>query len=150
MEDRIQSSWNDTDAAELARIQKELKQLFCWESDLLFQKTRAKWLQDGDRNTAFFHAVIRQRRCRNAIQLQDTNGVIVTHPQEVCSLAAPFYAQLFSATPYFIKEELFEQFHSDVTATMNTQLCAIPMADELMESIFSLSADSAPGMDGIT
>lgn len=40
----------------------DLRQLLEWESELYYQKTRAKWLQDGDRNSKFFLAMIRERR----------------------------------------------------------------------------------------
>lgn len=47
-------------------------------------------------------------------------------------------------------DELFHQYPSTVSLDMNNLLCAIPTSQEIWESICSLSADSAPGMDGFT
>lgn len=97
----------------------DLRQLLEWESELYYQKTRAKWLQDGDYNSKFFLAVIRERRRRNKIALRGPDGATVSHPQEIYQLAASYFPQLFSASPYSIHEELFEHLPVKVTSSMN-------------------------------
>jgi aminoglycoside N3'-acetyltransferase len=52
---------------------KELVKKF-WEQiqtkeSLLYQKSRSKWVQEGDSNTRYFHASIKGRRRRNQIVL---------------------------------------------------------------------------------
>nr|UBX54584.1 Line-1 retrotransposon [Lupinus angustifolius] len=38
-----------------------------WRDNLLWQKSRCKWLKEGDANTSYFHACINNRRRRNQI-----------------------------------------------------------------------------------
>lgn len=56
----------------------------------------------------FFHLVIWERRRLNSIGLLRPDGAMASNPQEVCDLAVPYFAQLFSATLYIIHEDFFE------------------------------------------
>ncbi|KAK3200584.1 hypothetical protein Dsin_023999 [Dipteronia sinensis] len=44
------------------------------------QKSRVKWLKEGDRNTKFFHFLVNDRRRRNLIRDISFDGVVLTDP----------------------------------------------------------------------
>ena len=46
---------------ELQRAQANLKRLLAVEEQFWSQKTRLKWLQHNDRNSSYFHLVVKQR-----------------------------------------------------------------------------------------
>ena len=59
-----------------------------WEASnayesLLRQKSRAKWLKEGDCNSAYFHKVINFRRNYNGLQGILIDGVWVQNPNVV-------------------------------------------------------------------
>lgn len=81
LEEKIQYRPTQTDEEEFENCSRELRQAVNWEAELVYQKTRAKWIQDGDRNTKFFHAVIRDKMRQNAISLTDPNGEIISNPE---------------------------------------------------------------------
>lgn len=89
LETRLPNRWSTEDDVVLQQCNIELHQALAWDAELQFQKTRAQWLQDGDRNTKFFHAVIQERCCTNAIMLHETDGTIINDPKNyisACSL----------------------------------------------------------------
>ena len=62
------------------------------------QKARSKWLKEGDRNTAYFHASVGARRKKNTIScLQRKNGnwyeTTKDMEEEICS----FYQNIFKS-----------------------------------------------------
>ena len=56
-----------------AVILQELSQLWDMEESRWKQKSRIQWLNEGDKNTAFFHAATLQRRRYNRISKILTN-----------------------------------------------------------------------------
>ncbi|XP_021766581.1 uncharacterized protein LOC110731038 [Chenopodium quinoa] len=50
-----------------AKLRKELDEVLEQEELLWYQKSRVEWIQDGDRNTTFFHLSTIARRWRNKI-----------------------------------------------------------------------------------
>ena len=62
------------------------------------QKSRVKWLQEGDKNTSFFHQSVMANRAKLHIhKLQDDEGNWITDPTAMGNLAVDFYKKLFSA-----------------------------------------------------
>lgn len=47
---------------ELDSARKEFQQVEAWEHELLCHKARMDWTKDGDRKSAFYHTVIRDKK----------------------------------------------------------------------------------------
>lgn len=150
LELQLQSDWPAEADAALSRSNSEMRQTLNWDAELRFQKTRSKWLQEGDRITQFFHAVIRERRRRNMITLQEADGKVITDPKIIAQRAVDFFENLFTASPYFMHEELFDDYPREVTEDMNAKLIEVPTTREIWDAVSQLSPDSAPGVDGFT
>ena len=54
-------------AEDIALLHKEINELLDRENDMWWQRSRALWMQQGDRNTKFFHSTTSQRRQKNTI-----------------------------------------------------------------------------------
>lgn len=99
-EEVLQRRWSDEVEFELQNKKQLLHQLLGWEAKLLFQQTRMQWISEGDKNSKFFHALIRGRRARNKITLQGEDGTLIKEPQIIGDKAAIYFGGLFTASRY--------------------------------------------------
>lgn len=61
------------------------------------QKSRDKWIQDGDRNTNFFHLTTLVRRRRNKIEgLFNSDGSWFSDASSMKNIVVEFFPNLFS------------------------------------------------------
>ena len=117
------------------------------KESLLAQKSRLKWLAEGDENSRFFHACIRSNRRRtNIVKLQvgegwvenvnDIKGVIKDHFEE------------------FFKEEVFNRPTLDgvdfgSVGREDNELLTRPFTvEEIKEAIWDCDGNKCPGPDG--
>lgn len=70
----LQQGWSDSTHQEWEAHRRELIQVETWENEMLCSKARLTWVKDGDRNSKYFHAIIRDRRKRQLIHLELANG----------------------------------------------------------------------------
>ena len=65
------------------------------EDMALLQKPRINWMRNGDKNTAYFHGTIKERRASNTIyELQDAEGKWHNNTGEIHHEITQFYQKL--------------------------------------------------------
>ncbi|WOL11121.1 hypothetical protein Cni_G19882 [Canna indica] len=112
------------------------------------QKARVQWLHKGDRNTAYFHASVKERRNINVIsQIKDRDDNWCEGPNQVADTAVDFYKELFSSTAPD-NQHLLPNILTRVNARMNCWLLRMVSEDEVKKVAFSIKGDSARGEDG--
>ena len=111
------------------------------------QKSRAKWLKEGDCNTAYFHKVINFRRNYNALQGILIDGVWVQQPNLVKNEVVNFFLNRFTEQNYSRPTLDGVQFPT-INQRQREELTA-PFSDqELKEAVWSCGGDKCPGLDG--
>jgi DNA-binding NtrC family response regulator len=79
------------------KLQIELSETLKKEELMWYQRSRAKWLTDGDRNTRYYHLkTVNRRRKNNVIMLKNEQGQWVDQVEELQGMATNFYMKLFS------------------------------------------------------
>ncbi|KAH1212636.1 hypothetical protein GmHk_14G040786 [Glycine max] len=116
----------DDEVQIMKSIQQELWEISFAHESILRQKSRIRWLREGDNNTTFFHKSINFRRHYNAIQGMFIEGTWVQNPKLIKDQAVSF----FSAR--FLRKELIAPF----------------LDLDLREAVWSCSGDKCPGPDG--
>ena len=115
-----------------------------------FQKSREKWINDGDRNTSFFHTSMIIRRRHNRIEkLQNDDDVWISSAQELENLTVNYFKRLYSLDDVPIEfHELprfgFEKLNREEVVSLNKPF----LEGEVEQAIRSMSRFKAPGPDG--
>ncbi|XP_057771087.1 uncharacterized protein LOC130990877 [Salvia miltiorrhiza] len=119
---------------------------------LLQKKSRANWLLDGDRNSAFFHRIIRSRKQNQRIAHLRINGVMTYDSDVIQQHIIDFFSNLFNQEGQAdVDRTLLEAIIDDcVTTEQNNHLICTPNDDEITAAVFGMDSNSAPGPDGFS
>jgi hypothetical protein len=117
------------------------------EALLWKQKSREKWVQDGDRNTKFFHLTTMVRRRRNKIDgLFDIHGNWCENHEVMKTVAKDFFQDLFAAKERPDSRFIIPFLFPDVDCSVALNLAVAPQ--EIKKALFSIGSLKAPGFDG--
>ena len=131
---------------------KKLLQQELWEvsnayESLLRQKSRDKWIKEGDSNTTYFHKAINVRRNYNALQGLFIDGNWVQQPDRIKNEAFNFFLHRFSEDKSF-RPTLDGVFFHSIDQNQREGLIA-PFSDqEIKDAVWSCGGDRCPGPDG--
>ncbi|XP_071913990.1 uncharacterized protein [Coffea arabica] len=115
------------------------------------QKAGLRWLKDGDCNTRFFHASVREKRTKLVIhRIKDEEGAWVEDEDQIAREAVDFFQRLLTAEEVGEIDELLIHVPELVTANQNVELLREVTMEEVKRVVFDLDKDSAPGADGYT
>ncbi|XP_057794890.1 uncharacterized protein LOC131011125 [Salvia miltiorrhiza] len=108
------------------------------QSSLLQQKSRVSWLQDGDRNTKFFHAMLRFRRKPHIVSHMEINGDMNYDQKVIGDHIVDFFSSLFSTsshtnTDITTVEAVIEEMVED---RYNNLLIRLPDEEEISAMVF--------------
>jgi hypothetical protein len=121
-----------------------LQEEICWR-----QKSRVRWLKEGDKCTKFFHQVANANRRNNSIESLSVNGSSTSDPDVISSHIVNFYESLFSK-PFNWRLRVdnleFEVLSVDEAAGLEETF----EEREVMDVIKGMDRDKAPGLDGFS
>ncbi|XP_014620156.1 uncharacterized protein [Glycine max] len=115
---------------------------------LLRQKSRARWLKEGDYNTGYFHKIINFRRAFNAIPGIFIDGVWLQQPNIVKNAAANFFHNRFTEHNYS-RPSLDGILFNSISHGQRERLTA-PFSDqEIKEAVWSCGGDKCLRPNGL-
>ncbi|XP_071902080.1 uncharacterized protein [Coffea arabica] len=147
---RVQVDFSDEAHLELQQVQANLNRQSAIEEQFWSQKARVKWLQHGDRNSRYFHSVVKQRRFQSRIhKIQDSEGGWVMDDEGIGREAVRFFSNLFSADPVadFHLLDVIPNLGDEIN---NTRLEEVPSLEEVKGVVFGMDGDSTAGPDGFS
>lgn len=102
------------------QIEMEIDGLLEKEETMWKQCSRALWLQEGDRNSAYFHKVANGRNRRNQIsKITDSAGVLHNKVEEVELVFRQFFEELFTSQGENDMDEVLSAIETSVTPEMS-------------------------------
>ncbi|XP_057802933.1 uncharacterized protein LOC131018226 [Salvia miltiorrhiza] len=147
-----ESGYTDDLFDEEVSAQAKINVLLSRKNSMLQQKSRLNWLVDGDRNTTFFHNMIKFRNRGFSIGHLKIDGVVVHDPAVIEAHVTDFFSSLFTEDRQTTVDlaELEANIDPWVSELQNNHLTSIPLEDEISASVFSMDANSSPGPDGFS
>lgn len=126
-------------------LQSELALVLYQEELSWFQKSRAQWLTDGDRNKKYYHLKTINRRRRNKIRMLKNNaGDWIEDGEDLKVLVNNFYKNLFVVEhlpgPWVQTRISFPSIHRQILDDISME--------EVKKAMFGMGAWRAPGADG--
>lgn len=120
------------------------------EEMIWFQKSREKWIVEGDRNTKFFHTSTIIRRRRNMIEmLKNDEGSWVTNAQDLEKIAVEYYKRLYSLEDVdLVVETLPPRGFMNLSREDDIEMSKPFSALEVERAVRSMGSFKAPGPDG--
>lgn len=135
---------------ELFDKQHELDELLKQEEIFWFQRSRALWLKDGDRNTSFFHQKASSRKRRNTVEkIKDHNGNWKEGDVEVGKILRAYFLDLFTSVNPCDLHQVIESVKPRVTGQMNDFLLQPYTEREIIEALKQMHTVKSPGPDGM-
>ncbi|KAM6595903.1 hypothetical protein CsatA_006427 [Cannabis sativa] len=144
-------SRDDVEVKELYSARDKLKEALAREEIFWRQKSRVKWLQQGDSCTKFFMASTVIRRRRNFIQELKTDvGSWERDPKTIAEMFTTKFNSIFidKRTTSLPKLRCLDDCR--VSPQDNAKLNSIPAEEEIELCMRSMGQDRAPGPDGMS
>ncbi|XP_042956310.1 uncharacterized protein LOC122292152 [Carya illinoinensis] len=130
-------------------LQKEIEQSLGEEELKWKQRAKQHWLQNGDRNTKFYHLHASQRRKTNKVsQIYDSNDNLVTQKQQIGEVFTTHFVDLFTSSNPCDIGRCLEDIPTKVTPLMNEVLLQPFSEEEVKSAVFQMKALGSPGPDG--
>ena len=138
---------------EIDALESQLKALALQELEGSKIRSRAQWLEEGEKPTRYFFRLERERCEKNYVSsILNEQGIEVTSRDHIEQAHVSFYANLFSPKPIddFCKQSLLDGLFKTLSGD-DRELCkgSLSLA-ELADSVAGLARSKSPDPDGFS
>ncbi|KAL0298802.1 UNVERIFIED_CONTAM: hypothetical protein Sradi_6540000 [Sesamum radiatum] len=117
------------------------------ESEYWRQKSNCKWLEDGERNTKYFHSLVKKKRLKSTIHRILKENQEISNPNQIKDSAARYFENLLSGTSTRNDTPDFSFQFSKLSQDELRSISNIPTQEEIKDIVFSIDKDSVAGPD---
>ncbi|XP_042974832.1 uncharacterized protein LOC122306468 [Carya illinoinensis] len=113
------------------------------------QRAKQHWLQNGDRNTTFYHLHASHRRKINKIsQIMDHRNCLISEKDQVGRVITRYFSDLFTSSSPSGIEDCIKDMPNKVSTAMNELLLQEFTEEEVKNAVFQMKSMGSPGPDG--
>ncbi|GJS12272.1 RNA-directed DNA polymerase, eukaryota, reverse transcriptase zinc-binding domain protein [Tanacetum coccineum] len=136
---------------EKAKIMKEYSSALHDEENFLCQQAKFDWLKDGDRNSKFFHAILKARKHKNRVAtICNEEGDMFEGEKVPEQFVAHFQKFLGCSAPVQPLDTSNLQVRYIVSNDDACDMMRLVSNEEIKEALFDIEDNKAPGPDGYT
>ncbi|XP_050376328.1 uncharacterized protein LOC126793750 [Argentina anserina] len=118
------------------------------QEKFLWDKSRIKWLTEGDRKSSVFHAMVKVRHLKQSLSTMRDRNSIIDDPKEINDHVVNYFNGLFTSDSFIRDTGLVSQvIHNLVTTEDNAILTAISTSEEIFQTMCSMDHNSSPSPD---
>ncbi|KAK3199814.1 hypothetical protein Dsin_023229 [Dipteronia sinensis] len=138
--------WNDSSRRERVSLLAEIWSGLRKEEQKWRQKSRVKWLKEGDRNSKFFHMMADGRRRRNFIGDLTFNGVVVQNPKLIKEGVLNFFQDHFKNVNW--QRPKINGLNFNLLSVAEKEGLEMEFkVEEVWETVNGWDGNKAPGLD---
>ncbi|KAL9688438.1 hypothetical protein QQ045_032859 [Rhodiola kirilowii] len=150
MENDIQLGRNGASRDAVTKVKEELSCFLRYQFAILEEKSKHKWIMEGGRNSAFFHASIKARRICNNMKLLMEDGTYSEDAKTIGTHAVTYFQRLFGGFSSNADEMVEDLIQPLISTEQNAYLTHLPEEEEIKATVTSMDPTSSPGPDGFT
>ncbi|GFY85720.1 hypothetical protein Acr_04g0004580 [Actinidia rufa] len=118
------------------------------ETEMLWkQKSRVKWIKEGDRNTRYFQAMANNRYRRNFLGSILVDGQLVGEPTQIKDEAVSYFSSIFD-NKRWLKPSLGGEAFRTLTESDRNMLEGVFTEENVHKAVKECSDFKVPGPDG--
>lgn len=140
--------------AELVAIQSHLDLIYLDLAKGAFICSRAKWLEEGEKNTSYFFALEKRNVKRNALTALNINGNHCMDQKTISDFVYSFYKELYNSKfDLYNCEEFIQIVHQHIPIIDKEfhDFCESNItSSEIKDALLRMKKGKAPGIDGLT
>uniref|UniRef100_A0A2N9GDX6 Reverse transcriptase domain-containing protein n=1 Tax=Fagus sylvatica TaxID=28930 RepID=A0A2N9GDX6_FAGSY len=138
---------SEGEGSERNRLISELEKNTLLEEICCRQKSQVLWLNEGDKNTKYFHKIANSHRRHNSIRHLTINGKLSSDLVDIKTQIIEFYKTLY--TEDVGRRPLLDGLHfSSITSDEACWLERPFEEEEIFQAVSNMHDDKAPGPDG--
>ncbi|XP_042453848.1 uncharacterized protein LOC122038269 [Zingiber officinale] len=134
----------------MAKCQASLFHILDMEEMFWKQKAAMKWFGESERNTKFFHNLVRKRRMASRIFRIWDEGVCLEDNNLIQTSGVRFFEDLLTGEDFECDSVGMDIIPQLVSLEENQVLSALPSIEELKRVVWEISEDNAAGPDGFS
>ncbi len=142
------------DVEKLLSLQAKLDSMYRMKAQGAFVRSRAKWMEEGEKNTAYFCRLEKRRQQSNAIHSLIINDEVSTDPKLISEEIYSFYSNIYSSSYSENNGKEFLEKVKDFIPQIDIEFKEVCDGDlrveELDSAIKKMHLGKSPGQDGLT
>jgi len=143
---------SEEDKLHLKELQCQLDELYRGKAEGAFVRSRKRWIEEGEQNSAYFFRLEKHRSKTNTIHQLNINGTVTDDAQSISQFCYVFYSKLYESKYNADIATKFVNSINNVKMIEHTDrvYCDSPLTkEEVIGAIALLKNNKSPGNDGL-